>query len=112
CYIIHEGELDLLRSHGLPVGILATSNYRTQTRPFLPGSTVILYSDGITEAENETGEEFENERLEAILRDAGALTANALRDRIASAVDAFVGAAPQKDDQTLVIAKMAESVIR
>jgi sigma-B regulation protein RsbU (phosphoserine phosphatase) len=106
CYIIHEGELDLLRSHGLPVGILGMSTYRTQTRPFLPGSTVVLYSDGITEAENEAGEEYENPRLEEILCASGDATASELRDRIATAVDAFVGEAPQKDDQTLVIAKL------
>jgi sigma-B regulation protein RsbU (phosphoserine phosphatase) len=106
CYIIHEGELDLLRSHGLPVGILGQSTYRTQTRPFLPGSTVVLYSDGITEAENEAGEEYENPRLEEILRVSGDATASELRDRIATAVDAFVGEAPQKDDQTLVIASL------
>jgi sigma-B regulation protein RsbU (phosphoserine phosphatase) len=108
CYIIHEGELDLLRSHGLPVGILGQSMYRTQTRPFHPGSTVVLYSDGITEAENEAGEEYENPRLEEILRASGSLSAAELRDRIATAVDAFVGEAPQKDDQTLVIARLAE----
>lgn len=106
CYIVHDGELELLRSHGLPIGILGQSTYRTQARPFHPGSTVVLYSDGITEAENEAGEEFENERLEPILREAGAISANELRDRIAAAVDAFVGEAPQKDDQTLVIARL------
>jgi sigma-B regulation protein RsbU (phosphoserine phosphatase) len=107
CYIVHEdGSFDMLRSHGLPIGILGTSKYMTQMRPFPPGSTVVLYSDGITEAENEAGEEFENDRLDAILRDAGSLSAAELRDRIAASVDAFVGEAPQKDDQTLVIARL------
>ena len=107
CYIVHEdGSFDMLRSHGLPIGILGTSKYMTQMRPFPPGSTVVLYSDGITEAENEAGEEFENDRLDAILHDAGSLSAAELRDRIAASVDAFVGEAPQKDDQTLVIARL------
>ncbi len=106
CYVVHDGELELLRSHGLPIGILGQSKYMTQMRPFPPGSTVVLYSDGITEAENEAGEEFENDRLDAILRDSGTLSASDLRDRIAAAVDAFVGEAPQKDDQTLVIARL------
>jgi sigma-B regulation protein RsbU (phosphoserine phosphatase) len=105
CYVVHGTELELLRSHGLPVGILAQSKYMTQTRPFPPGSTVVLYSDGITEAENEAGEEFENDRLEVILRAAGDAGPDEVRDRIAAAVDAFVGEAPQKDDQTLVVAR-------
>jgi sigma-B regulation protein RsbU (phosphoserine phosphatase) len=103
CYVVHDGELELLRSHGLPIGILGQSKYMTQIRPLLPGSAVVLYSDGITEAENEAGEEFENERLEPILREGAKLSATELRDRITTAVDAFVGEAPQKDDQTLVI---------
>lgn len=105
CYVITEGKLDLLRSHGLPIGILGQSKYMTQTRPFPRGSAVVLYSDGITEAENEAGEEFENDRLEEILSAHVNATAQQVRDQIASAVDAFTGAAPQKDDQTLVVAR-------
>ncbi len=101
-YILTDGRLEMLKSHGLPIGMLAQSNYHTQTRPFPAGSAVVLYSDGITEAENEAGEEFGNERLEALFAD-GCPPAE-LRDRIAGAVQEFVGAAPQKDDQTLVIA--------
>lgn len=104
-YVLTEGSLELLRSHGLPIGILSQSKYMTQTRPFPKGSAVVLYSDGITEAENEAGEEFENPRLEEILTSDINATAAELRDRIATAVDAFVGAAPQKDDQTLVVAR-------
>ena len=102
-YVLMGDKLEELKSHGLPVGMLAQSKYMTQTRPFPNGSTVVLYSDGISEAENEAGEEFENHRLEEIIRTACAPAE--MQKRIAAAVDAFVGAAPQKDDQTLVIAK-------
>ena len=105
CYVLTEARLELLRSHGLPIGILAQSKYMIQTLPFPRGSAVVLYSDGITEAENEAGEEFENERLEALLRQNIDAPAAVLRDRIAAAVDQFVGSAAQKDDQTLVIAR-------
>ena len=76
----------------------------TQSRPFPPGSSVVLYSDGITEAENVEGVEFENARLEEIL--AAGSTVAALRDSIAASVDQFTIGAPQKDDQTLVIARL------
>jgi sigma-B regulation protein RsbU (phosphoserine phosphatase) len=105
CYILTDGRLELLRSHGLPIGILAQSTYMTQRRPFSRGSAVVLYSDGITEAENEAGEEFENPRLEEVLTANINASAAELRDRIAAAVDAFVGTAAQKDDQTLVVAR-------
>lgn len=104
-YIVVDGRLETLKSQGLPIGILGESRYKSQTRSFPPGSLLLLYSDGITEAENAAGEEFENERLEALIPLDGSATAEILRDRVAAAVDAFVGEAPQKDDQTLVIAR-------
>ena len=95
----------MLKSHGLPIGIMGGTRYMTQKRPFPAGASVVLYSDGITEAGNVAGEQFENDRLEAILREIPDAPAGEIRDRIAAAVDAFVGEAPQKDDQTLVIAR-------
>ncbi|HET7705818.1 MAG TPA: SpoIIE family protein phosphatase [Thermoanaerobaculia bacterium] len=104
-YIVVDGKLETLKSQGLPIGILGQSRYKSQTRSFPPGSLALLYSDGITEAENVAGEEFENERLEPLIPLDGSATAEMLRDRVAESVDAFVAGAPQKDDQTLVIAR-------
>lgn len=104
-YIVTDGHLESLKSHGLPIGILGQSRYLSQRRPFPPESLVLLYSDGITEAENTAGEEFENDRLEALITRDGSVTAESMRDEIARAVQTFVGAAPQKDDETLVIAR-------
>jgi sigma-B regulation protein RsbU (phosphoserine phosphatase) len=106
-YVLVGGRLETLKSHGLPIGIISQSKYLIQTRPFPTGSAVVLYSDGITEAENEAGEEFGNDRLERLLHEWNNDSPAALRDRIAAAVDAFTGVAPQKDDQTLVIARLA-----
>ncbi|HYM62538.1 MAG TPA: SpoIIE family protein phosphatase [Thermoanaerobaculia bacterium] len=106
-YVILGGRLEKLQSHGLPIGILGGTRYAAQTRPFPAGSALVLYSDGITEAENVAGEELENAALEAVLRENVGASAQQLRDEIARAVDAFVGDAPQKDDQTLVIARTA-----
>ncbi len=107
-YIVCDGEIETLRSHGLPVGILPNSRYMTQRRMFPKGSFVVLYSDGITEAEDIAGEEFENERLEAVIRASQNATPDELRDRIAEAVESFSAGAPQKDDQTLVVARFVE----
>ncbi len=79
---------------------------RHAARPFPPGSAVVLYSDGITEAEDVGGDEFENARLEGILRETAEAPVADVRDAIAAAVDAFTAGTPQKDDQTLVIARM------
>ena len=104
-YLISGGRIDMIKSHGLPIGILPQTRYSIQTRPFPPHSTVVLYSDGITEAEDASGEEFGNERLEALLAEHVDCDAATIRDQIATAVDAFVAEAPQKDDETIVIVR-------
>jgi phosphoserine phosphatase RsbU/P len=104
-YLVANGAIEQIRSHGLPIGILPNSRYVAQTRPFPAGSCAVLYSDGITEAEDIDGNEFGNERLEALLEEHIGCTASLIRDQIADAVDAFVDDAPQKDDETIVIVK-------
>lgn len=104
-YLIANGSIDTIKSHGLPIGILPNSRYLAQTRPFPAGSCAVLYSDGITEAEDIDGNEFENERLEALLEEHIGCSASLIRDQIADAVDAFVDEAPQKDDETIVIVR-------
>ncbi len=104
-YLIANGKIDTIKSHGLPIGILPNSHYVAQTRAFPAGSCAVLYSDGITEAEDIDGNEFGNERLEALLEEHIGAGASLIRDQIAEAVDAFVDEAPQKDDETIVIIK-------
>ncbi len=104
-YLVIDGKLDTIKAHGLPIGILPTSRYAVQTRPFPAGACAVLYSDGITEAEDIDGNELGNERLEALLSEHIGCGANVIRDQIAEMVDAFVGEAPQKDDETIVIAR-------
>ncbi|HEY0141084.1 MAG TPA: SpoIIE family protein phosphatase [Thermoanaerobaculia bacterium] len=107
CYLMIGDKLELMKSHGLPIGILPGTRYLTQTRPFPKGSATVLYSDGITEAENAAGDEFGNERLEQILHASMNATPTEIRDRIKQGVEAFVADAPQKDDETLVIVRRA-----
>ncbi|HKR65905.1 MAG TPA: PP2C family protein-serine/threonine phosphatase, partial [Thermoanaerobaculia bacterium] len=104
-YLISNGKIDQIKSHGLPVGILPGTRYMTQTRPFPAGACAVLYSDGITEAEDAAGEEFENARLEALLEAHIDCSAATIRNQIAAAVEAFVDEAPQKDDETIVIVR-------
>lgn len=106
-YLIVDGKIDTVKSNGLPIGILSGTRYSSQTRAFPAGSCVVLYSDGITEAEDLRDEEFGNERLEALLEQHLDCSAALIRDQIADAVDSFVAEAPQKDDETLVIVRRA-----
>ena len=100
-----DGGFALLDAGGMVLGPDPDARYERGYVVMRPGNVLVLYSDGITEAENLAGDEFGNDRLEALLSEYAAASPAELRDRIAGAVDEFVGQAPQKDDETLVIAR-------
>ena len=66
---------------------------------------LVIYSDGVTESQNEAGEEFDEPRLIEIVQRNRGRTAAGLRDRIDDALQKFVGKAKSVDDLTLVILK-------
>lgn len=69
-----------------------------------PGDVLVLYTDGVTEAENATGEEFGERRLIETLRANGQLPARALLEAIESTVQEYSGD-EQADDITVVVAR-------
>jgi sigma-B regulation protein RsbU (phosphoserine phosphatase) len=70
-----------------------------------PGDFLVLYTDGVTEAENAEGEHFGEERLTAVLSTRRSNPAQEILDGLLAALYAFIGETPQSDDITLVIAK-------
>jgi len=71
-----------------------------------PGDTLVLYTDGVTEAVNEKGEDFGEERLKLAIRESRDATAREIILRIQDAVIAFAGTMHQFDDITLLVAKV------
>lgn len=86
----------------LPLGVVAGFEYEEQTSQLATGDVLFLYTDGLTEAENERFELFGEQRLLEVIRQWNApMTAS---DRISSmqkAVSDFVGDAKQSDDLTM-----------
>ena len=68
-----------------------------------PGDCLVLYSDGIPDAQNEAGDEFGEERLVETVRAAVADSAQNIVTRVFEAIDRFAGAAPQFDDITIIV---------
>lgn len=104
-FLVRGGDISFLASNGMPIGIMPGSIYETQEEDFPPGSLLVLYSDGLTEAENTRDEEYGHDRLVALVRDNQNLGLVELRKAIMDAIDGFVGGAPQKDDQTILLLK-------
>ena len=100
-----DGRIDLLEGGGLLMGILPSAKYEAYTAQLGLGDSLLLYSDGVTEAANAAGEEFEEERLAKVLQANVDKHPHEIVDAITNAVREFSAGAPVADDLTLVVAK-------
>jgi sigma-B regulation protein RsbU (phosphoserine phosphatase) len=100
-----DGAVELLATTGLPLGLFAKADFEEGAVTLASGDLLMLYSDGVTEASNLNEEDFEMERVIEVLKNHRETSAVELADRMSKAIDAFVGAAPQHDDITLMVMK-------
>jgi serine phosphatase RsbU (regulator of sigma subunit) len=68
-----------------------------------PGDVLVMYTDGVTDAENTDGAWYELSRLAAVVKSNRGGTAQALRDSILDDVQRFTRGAAQADDMALVV---------
>ena len=85
---------------GIALGLMSDISYEQNVITLSPGDVLLLYTDGVTEAMNERGEEFGMERLRRIFTDAHSNSSREVNRAIFEAVHAFTGAIPQSDDIT------------
>jgi sigma-B regulation protein RsbU (phosphoserine phosphatase) len=100
-----DGRVERLEGGGLLMGILASARYEAYRVHLNPGDSLLLYSDGVTEATNPDGQEFEEDRLEKVLQDNYSRTPNEIVEAVTRAVTKFSAGSPVADDLTLVVAK-------
>ncbi len=100
-----DGSHELIRATGVPLGILPNASYRSSEHEMRPGDTLVLYTDGFTEAENAQDEEYGLDRLVAVCQASGALTVAELASAIEHDLDAFVEGRPYADDRTIVLVR-------
>ncbi|MYD62376.1 MAG: SpoIIE family protein phosphatase [Gemmatimonadetes bacterium] len=100
--IVHaDGSSTVLpQTNGIALGILPDIEYEQNSVTLSPGDTLVLYTDGITEAMNAQNEEFEMERLLTVLSGASSQDVREMNQAIFQAVQAFAGDMPQFDDMT------------
>ncbi len=98
------------KTGNIVLGIQPDHAYHNNRIQLMPGDTLFLYTDGITEAENSKCEEFTESRLDARLAEiAGASSERVITD-VVDAVQEFVGEALQSDDITCVAARFLAPV--
>lgn len=90
----------------LPLGLFEDQEYQQSTQILRPGDQLILYTDGITEATNPSGEMFGTRRLDEVLWSCR-LDASDLIRAVLDALGRFTVGEPAADDQTLLVAKVS-----
>jgi sigma-B regulation protein RsbU (phosphoserine phosphatase) len=85
------------------LGAFEGVSYHQHSFALEPGDLILVYSDGLTDAQNRAEEFFGEERLERLVAENGALGAQNLERVLMEAVDLFATGAEQADDITLVV---------
>ena len=103
-----SGEVERLETGGLPLGILPGAAYECGTATLGAGDLLVIFTDGLVEAEDATEQEYGERRFLDVVGGLGGAGAAESLKRIMSAVDAFVGLTRQHDDITcLVLRRLA-----
>lgn len=96
--LVRKGVARRLVPANLPIGLLADAQYSSDSLKLEEGDRIILVTDGVTEAEDASGEFFGEERLEF----AAAATEDACFEHVFASIKQFCGSTPLSDDCTLV----------
>jgi len=94
-----------IEAGGMPVGLFELAPYSADSIDFKPGDTMVLYSDGVTEAQNLAGEEFGEARMADVLQRYYQEPATVVLEKLVDAVQVFAKGAEQYDDVTALIVK-------
>lgn len=101
----------LAMTGGVALGVVPSIQYEQTTVALSPGDTILLYTDGITDATNEEGEFFGLERLQATFAGNPPRDSRAANDAVFEALQNFVGDAAQADDITCLALSRSELVL-
>lgn len=101
-----DGRIELLSTNSLVLGAFDFSEYDAKTTKVEAGDAIVMFTDGVTEAVNGSGEMFGDERLERLVTRAVKSSAERIRDSILEEVLEFTRGLPQGDDITLLAIKV------
>ena len=100
---------ELPHTGGVALGVMPELEYQEAHVTLAPGDTLILYTDGVSEAMNAEGEEFGIERLQDLFSAQPPSDAKQANEAVLQAVADFAGDTPQSDDVTCLVIRRAES---
>jgi sigma-B regulation protein RsbU (phosphoserine phosphatase) len=98
-------QIERLDVGGLPFGIMPEAKYESATVTLAPGDWLIIFTDGLVEAENAHHDEYGEARLLSAIEDGRLAEPAEMLKRLMAEVDLFVGNTPQHDDVTCLLLK-------
>jgi serine phosphatase RsbU (regulator of sigma subunit) len=104
-----DGQVDSLREGGPVLGVLAGACYANGQTTLGPGDTLLGYSDGIAECQNEDGVEFGAERLAAAAQISRGSSASETLFSVLGAAEDFAGSQSREDDMALIVVRRADA---
>ena len=107
-YYFHRGKINRLVEGGTVVGLFEAAIYEQAIIQLEPGDMILAFTDGMTEPENNYGEEFGEDRLFDVARRASNCAPEELVEVIYRAVSDWTGSPELQDDMTLMVARSVE----
>lgn len=104
--VCRGGEVLRPEVSGVPVGLLDNMEYEETEFEAQHGDVVLLYSDGISDQQDESGEDYGRRKLKRTLSLCYEMSAQEIADRIIDDLEGFRGTIPVHDDQTLIVLKV------
>jgi phosphoserine phosphatase RsbU/P len=101
----NNGSIERLDVGGLPLGIMPEAAYQSANVAIAPGDWLVIFTDGVVEAENARQEQYGETRLLNAISAAAATTPAEMLKRLMAELDLFVGDTPQHDDVTCMLLK-------
>ena len=100
-----SGMIERLQAGGVPLGIMQDAKFDMGTATLQSGDWLVIFTDGVIEAENAGQQEYGEERLTAMVHAGATLTPSQMLNSILIDVVRFEGTAPQHDDVTCMLVK-------
>lgn len=105
-YLVRNNAIRQLAAQGEPLGAASSAEYTSSTVALERGDALLWFTDGVTECENESSEQFTEKRLRSLFQGVAACAPEEARDAIVAAVTRFRGERALDDDVTLVVARV------
>jgi serine phosphatase RsbU (regulator of sigma subunit) len=102
-----SGAIERLEAGGLPLGINSAVAYQFGTATLGEGDLLLIFTDGLVEAEDDKEREYGEERMLPVVQSCQRGTAAEALKHIMLSVDAFVGLTRQHDDITCLVLRMS-----